>query len=498
MKRFLTYAFVLSFSGQVAAQEVPFLGMWQMKGGLCGKIFLPDGKMYGYCMDRSFTNMSTWLMGDYRSLSDSTYQEHVFFHSTISYQRDITMSYRLVNDSLLETTYTDLWSNGQKVPMTEQWVRTHLNIAEGLGDSIISNWSQLHEEALTNFKRKPDAGKTLEQTGEELGERYQQLVQNRQLDRAYETVLVRAEMDTTNLQWQQDVLDFYSLTNSAPSMAEKITNRAIRLTTQQAPTPTDTAVVAAYRTQAAIYSKRGDNGTIETRKSISKAIEIEEASNRLPSKTAGVNYLLRAMTYMPDKDFERMYADASRAVDIFERAADTDNEQRGNGYFIKAIALAELQRNSEAIGCLNQAVPMFTDPMGQPMEKLQREIYPMMVQLYGKMLNTDANTKKVASELGSFMEDKILCADMQASQNEWGLNGTYYVMEVDDWTIEDQNRVPNIEKPKHFLLQKDGIHTAVYLKEGQKLGGAMRVAATGKKWKKQLIRNWKEYREKKK
>lgn len=71
MKRLLTYVIALLLSGQMVAQECPFLGVWQKKDGVWGKIFLAEGKMYGYSLDKNSSNLSTWLMGDYRVLNDS-------------------------------------------------------------------------------------------------------------------------------------------------------------------------------------------------------------------------------------------------------------------------------------------------------------------------------------------------------------------------------------------------------------------------------------------
>lgn len=130
------------------------------------------------------------------------------------------------------------------------------------------------------------------------------------------------------------------------------------------------------------------------------------------------------------------------------------------------------------------------------MAKLEKEIYPYMFQLYVKMLNTDVKNKKLAAELSDFMKDKILCTDIQNNQNEWGLSGTYYVMEIDEWNVDSPEILPNLTMPKHFLLQKEGIHTSVDLREGQRLESSIRITVTDKKWKKLLIQNWKKYKKK--
>lgn len=501
MKKLLTTITVLLLSLASKGQQSP-VGTWMMDGGLSsktsiyGKWYMPTGKLYGYCLNVVSDNMSTWLLGDYDVEGDSVIHEHLFFHTTIAYQRDISFNYRMETDSTMTTTYTDILPNGERRMVSEQWSKMPTVLTDWLKDSIEELYQQECEKAPIEFGRKPSGNKTVEEMGRELFDNYQRQMKSGQLDRAYETILIRAEMDTTNMRWQADVLDFYTQTNTAPSMAEKITNRYIRLAEQQAASPTDTSVVDAYVQQAIVYSKRGNNGLEETRKSVDKAIALEELSNRPPRKNTGMSYYLKALTYMSDGKWDEMYDYAKKAYGTIVKAPGTSLMDRGEALFFMSIPLLQQKKYADAIGCLKQSVPLFVDSVGKQIPKVEAQIYPLMFLTYGLWHKNSQEAKKLEKEYLEFMSDKLFCVDMTGVPNEWGLKGKYYVMERDNWNMDSSYAFSNEDQSYRLVLQKDGNHVTITLPKGQSLNGAMCMAVVDKKWRNQVLKNWKSYKRK--
>ena len=251
----LTGLFVLSGFAQSSKIE----GTWVQMNAEGTKIIpnvkciLPDGKILGLSFSEDFKNKAPWFLGTYEVLDDSTYIEHLTFHSSIAFQRDIKQTYQRLNDSILITSYINRFANGVDVPAVEGWKKMDFPAQE-----YAEHWDEIQQQALTMFERIPPQGKTVEQYGDELYKAFEQS-KDKNLDRAHDILLVRAELDTTNLSWQRDMLKFYMDTKGLPAIADKIANRYVRLTEQQAPTPTDTAVVNAYLMRGTLYSNFGNS-----------------------------------------------------------------------------------------------------------------------------------------------------------------------------------------------------------------------------------------------
>lgn len=488
----LVFLCISTSMGQRHSIEGGWVMMNKGNGPMLSKIFLPDGRLMGLRLGTANDNL--WLMGDYVVRDDSTYQEHLFFHFSIDYQRDITFSFRMENDSLMTTTYTNILPNGMKVPVTEQWTRIPTELLDNLKAAITTECEEWLLGALANSGRLPKEGQTIEQKGQELAADIQRYMDNRQLDRAYEALLVRAELDTTNAGWQTAVMDFYMNLKVAPSMAEKISNRIVRLAEKRAISPTDTAVVNAYKMQTILYGFRGNGGKEETRRSATKAIELEEMSGRQPTKDLGVLYFMKAVTFMPEKDFPNVYENAIKAASVFETVTDVDNTQKGNGYFLIAVALYGQNRHKECIDRMRHAMPFFADSLGQSQPKLTNEIYPVIFNCYGALFLNNLKDKKLAAEYKEFMADKMLCVDFVDANNPWGVKGRYYMLERDDWNMESPYACNSTTDAHHYLLQQDGTHVSIDLSEGQSLNGEARVVTVGKKWKQQVLKSWKKFK----
>ncbi len=455
---------------------------------LYGKMFLPESRLYGFCMSRDFKSMSTWMMADYKVQNDSVYHEHVFFHSSINYQRDITMHYRMLNDSTLATDYTDVYPNGQKVTVAELWRKVNTPMDVWTEDT----WHSAYQEAQENFGRLPNNGQSLEEKGTELYGLAEEFIQKKQIGRANETLLIRAEMDTTNLDWQLDVLNFYLSINAAPAMAEKISNRAIRLSQSLATSHTDSIMFKAYVNQAFLFHQRGNNGLEETIQSARKAIDIEKASNRPARKVVGLLYFLMASSYMGLNDFESTANYARQCIDVFEKSLDVSNAQKAEGYYLLAIALWQSGQYRKANEELIAATQLLVGENGQQQTKLSL-VNLLRYQNYRDLLEKSPHDKNALKEFQAFMADKMVCAEIADRNNEWGLLGSYYVLEADDWDMEHLVSMngDDAKRTKHYLLQKDGVNYRVNLKEGQKLNANMHVVTVDGKWKKQILRQWK-------
>ena len=471
-------------------------GTWINTQGIniYSKAYTPDGKLFGSCYNTRSGDCSSWLLGNYNIIGDSIIQEHLFFHSNIAYQRDINHHYHMDTDSTMTTTYTDILVHGENRVVTETWVKSHSNILKDLDLTNEEEWQKACQDFPVMFGRKPAENQTIEDMGCELYDNYQRLLKANQLDSAYEVILTRAELDTTNIKWQFDALDFYLQTHSAPAMADRISNRYIRLKEQSAVNPTDTSVVNAYKLQAIIYYCRGNNGVEAMRRSISKAIDLEEASDRVPNVDLVNCYHLKAITYFPDEDFDHVYEYSKKAFDIIEKLPEFSPLIKGEILLIMCAALTLQNKNKETLENLKLCVPLFVDSVGNQLPKLTNEIYPLMFMTYGALIKENPNDEKLKKEYKQFISDKLLCADFTGIENQWGLDGTYYVMERNDWTIESPFAFTDGMEAKKYLLQKDGNLVCIDVPVGQKLNSTGKVVVVDKAWRRQILKNWKDYK----
>lgn len=491
---------LFSFSLNALTQTKPTAieGNWLQLGQngmptLYGKTFLPNGRLYGFCLSKDMSNVSTWILADYKVLSDSVYQEHVFFHTTIAYQRDITMTYYLENDSMLVTTYTDVYPNGQIVPVTERWKKFDAP-TDYWTDDI---WASAYQQALVDFGRAPREGQSVAEKGKVLYDSFQGYLNNRQLDRANETLLIRAELDTTNVEWQNEVLNFYLGINATPAIFEKISNRYIRLCKSVAESPTDTLLFYAYMKQGLLYLKRGANNLTEARHSLQNAIDIENASKRPTRKDAGMAFFFMAGTYINSGDFESAYNYANQSTSILDMAPDAGNVQKGEAHYLSAMALSGLKQYEKSNEEIEIAAPLFVDDKGQPLPKLS-EINMLKFINFNKLIKQNSKDKHISKAFQYFMEDKMLCVEISDLNNKWELRGEYYVLECDAWDMDHLSTPYDMQEIRHFLLQKDGKNYDINLEKEEKMGATPRVVSLDIQWKQQILKQWRNYKKTKK
>lgn len=453
------------------------------------KCLLPDGRVIGLTIGEDRNSTRPWLLGTYEIVDDSTYIEHLTFHTSIAFQRDIKQSFKRLNDSILITTYINRYVNGIDIQVAEGWKKLDVPTEEFAG-----RWDESQQQALTMFHRVPPEGKSVEEYGDELYEGFKKAKEANDLDRACEILLVRAEMDTTNLSWQRDVMQLFLDTKALPAIADKIANRYVRLAEQQAPTPTDTSVVNAYRMRGFLYVNFGNSYMDRCMSNFEKSIKLSEASGRPYDKDDGVSFLVLAFSCLPQGEHEKMMEYSDKAIDIFEKAPGVSSAQKGEGYFIKAMGLGAMDKCEEAIDMLlHKAAPLLIDEQGKPLPKVDNEVYLYAFSNFGELFCQNPNDKKIVKEYKQFMKDKLLCGIIQEDKDNL-LKGEYYIVEMNDWNIE--NTECGTAESNHFVIQKDGNHFVVDLKEGEKLG-SMVIKTVDPSFKQQIVKNWKNFKKKK-
>ena len=480
------------------AQSSKIEGTWAMFNADDGKVipnfksYLSDGKILGISFSEDLKNKAPWFIGTYEVLDDSTLIEHLTFHSSISFQRDIKQEFKRENDSILVSRYFNRFANAIDVPVIEAWKKVDFSAQE-----YVEHWDEIQQQALAMFERIPPQGKTVEQYGDELYKAFEQFKGNN-LDRAHDILVVRAELDTTNLSWQRDVLQFYNDTKGLPAIADKIANRYVRLAEQQAPTPTDTSVITAYRNRGCLYANAATVGpkfAEQSERDFKKCLELQKVSGRPFKKNEGVILWYLAYLQLPKQDFEKGLEYCDKAIEVFESDPEVSAPQKGEAYFLKGMILSETDHNREAIDLLlNKAMPCYIDEQGKPMPKIENEIYPYTFFAFGSALCQNPKDKQLVKDYQQFMADKLLCG-VTDGQNEKLPKGEYYIMEANSWTIEDVNCFKT--ENDHYVMQKDGNHLVVDLADDEKLGGRIILKTVDSSFKQQVIKNWKNYKKKK-
>lgn len=495
----VTSLFVLSGSAQSSKIEGSWIMLKPDGSGVQPylKNYLPNGKILGISFSQDMRNQSPWIMGTYEVLNDSVFIEHDEFHSSIAYQHDFRFDYRRENDSILVTRYFDRQPNAQEVSVAEAWKKVDYTVGD-----VVLHWDEVKQQALAAFGRVAPEGKTVEEFGEELYKQHQNFKQQNNLDGAVGVLMVRAEADTTNLKWQRDLVSYLIELKALPAAADKYANRMVRLSEQQAPTPTDTSVVSAYRGRGLLFGNAANVKPEYAERALSdfkKSLDLTKASGRPYTKDDGVTLFFISSMYFTQEKLDDALAYCNQAITTLNSAPTVLGTQCGEAYFLKGLILAGEEQNREAIDILLQkAAPFFVNEQGKPMPKIEMEIYPLAFSLYGQMLNKAPKDKKLIKEYQQFTADKVMCGlvtNNAGKAHEAGLEGEYYVMEAGKWNVESLN---GFERGcTHFVLQKDGKHIEIDLEEGQEQGAQMLVKTVDPAYKQQIIKLWKNYKKKK-
>lgn len=452
------------------------------------KVFMPDGKQLGLSFNSDYTNSSVWFMANYKVLNDTSYVDQAFYHSDIAYQHDYHFTFRKENDSILVTRYIDYRLNGNGVIMQERWKK----MDRPMPVYTDAEWKALHQKSLAEFDRLPRDGQTVEQYAKELNDKAQGYLKANRLDRAFELLHIRAELDTTNIDWQKDVCNVYLEKRIATTSAMQVANRYIRLVEAKAPTANDTSVVNAYRMKAYLYNYRGNPAMTQMRSITTKVIEMETAAGHQPTKAYGLDYFLMAMSYLPEGNMEKVYEYAMKCIDIFEKASDVDDNQKAEGYATAGVALMiDEQREREAIELLKKAESLFS---GEKAIKVPTMIYPAMFSCYENLIDKYPKDKALKKEMEQFMADKLAYEVFETTDREHNLWGEYLVLEKGPWSLG--NPAVSGKGSTDYLLRKGDEYLSIKVKEGEHLGGAAHIRPVDAATKQEIIKQWKAYRKK--
>ena len=496
MRRLLIIFAVCTISLMATAQQSELVGTWQQLDGngkptTQVKIFMPDGKLLGLSFNADFTNSSVWFMSDYKVLNELSFVDHAFYHSNINYQRDYFFTYFKENDSTLVTRYADYRYNNHQYILTERWKK----MDREMPTYTDAEWQALHQKSMAEFDRLPKEGQTKEQYAQELYKKAQGYTKSKKLDYASELLLTRAELDTTNLKWQKDALTLFTDNSLAPSVAEKVADRVIRLTVAKAPTANDTSIVNAYRTKAYLFNYRGNNAMPQVREIAKKVIAMEIAGNQQPTKDYGLDYFLMAMSYLPLGDFKNVETNIDKCIDIFEKASDVSKVQTGEAYMTKAMAQMLSNHEREAIDLmLSKVVPNYVDDNNQPIEKITNYVYPSVVHCYERLMEKNPKDKSLLKEYQQFLSDKLVIASYFTVDKKRNLFGDYIVLERGAWTLEKPSASIDYYQS---LLQKDDEYIKYTKQKGEDPLSEMHVITVEPAKKQDIIKKWKAYKKRK-
>ena len=166
----------------------------------------------------------------------------------------------------------------------------------------------------------------------------------------------------------------------------------------------------------------------------------------------------------------------NQCIEIYENDPQTLVRQKTDAYMLKGMTLGEMGKYQEAIDILQKAVPLNIDEQGNDLPKNTAEIYPQIFKYYVMMID---------EPVGEIYK-----------KNDYNLLGEYYVVEMNNWTVEKPCDVGDIHG--HYVFQKDGNHIVVDLKEDKELGCSLNVKRVDAATKKDIIKQWKAFKKGKK
>ena len=185
----------------------------------------------------------------------------------------------------------------------------------------------------------------------------------------------------------------------------------------------------------------------------------------------------------------------NQCIEIFENDPQTLARQKADAYMFKGMTLGEMEKYQEAIEILQKAIPLNIDEQGNDLPKNTAEIYPQIFKYYGFMLDHNPKDKKTVKALQQFMADKLPVGEIY-KKNDYNLLGEYYIVEMNNWTVEKPADIGDIHA--HYVFQKDGNHIVVDLKEGEELGCSLNVKKVDAATKQEVIKQWKAFKKGKK
>lgn len=455
-RTFILFVFLFSqWCVGIHAQESQnsLIGMWNYSSddvslSSNGKMFLPDGHMYGYSFNPDRTNIGTWIMADYQIVNDSTYIEKCFFHASITWQIDVKMTFHVSEDKqTLTTKFTYIYPNGKHVTTTEMWKRVSVAESQKYMDEVQQNWDALHAQALKDYRRVPDEGETIAKRGEKLMGDIHNALKINNVDIAYELLLLRAELDPSNLQWQHDVVKFLQVVGSAPTNARKYAERYMNLTKAQAVSVCDTTVQ-----QSVIAFFELTNDSVEKVSVLEKQLHEEEISGEPPTKYTAILYLLSAMIRLENKQYDNALTQAMKGAKIFDSVED--EKETYLPLFCNIVVVSTLQGKKD----YETAIPLLEKSVTLKSELVDHHL-ALLALCYDKSIQQ--GNKNERKRLEALLKDKLWALDIEEGQDSIlkrkGMEaGTYYLLQRGNWQFGDK-RMP-LEYDDLLIDEGDGIH----------------------------------------
>lgn len=172
MRKFFIFLLVLIISSTASAQKKDqFVGVWQKVSNLAqgsvtisynGKVFMPDGRVFGYILDPvDFENyekfdFTPWMFADYGFTSDSTYYEEVKLHNDTAWEGRINFKYRFLNSRTLLAYYDHTNPDGTVQTIIDLWIKAVYDAKEqkNILKKVSDNWDAYVKRAKEMYGRE--------------------------------------------------------------------------------------------------------------------------------------------------------------------------------------------------------------------------------------------------------------------------------------------------------------------------------------------------------
>ncbi len=171
MKKAFTFMLVFMLASTSFAKKNPLVGVWQqvrqVENGFVtlgpgGKVFLPDGRLFGYSLYPSDFehyeeyNFEPWLFADYEVTSDSTYTEQISLHNDKGWETTLNFTYKLLNSRTLYAFYEHTNSDGTKQVIHDLWIKAVYDkkTEKMIFKKVDANWNEYFEKAKKQYGRE--------------------------------------------------------------------------------------------------------------------------------------------------------------------------------------------------------------------------------------------------------------------------------------------------------------------------------------------------------
>lgn len=493
---FLTLTFLACSMLFVSAQENRLVGIWTRANVPDGslreyKMFTADGRLYGYYASGGEQPISTWFLSHYKILNQNTYEEQVFFHINLVWQNDLRLNYLFDDDDHLTTSFIHLQNNGKPSITTEQWVR----VKEGesfLQEPDSETWEKIKQKALVQYKRVPKSGQTVEQMADSLYQAAQEAMTNKETGNAMNDLIIRAELDTTNMAWQNDVLKFFDCTQIYLSIAAKYARRVIYLG-KDGDAATYPDVAGAYKTLFYVYTCMKQEKKAEH--FIKRSIEVEQANGKTPDEETAYKWLIRGLANLQLERSMEAYNCGMKAAEILETIQTNDLDALIGCYFIATEAAKQEKNFDEVFKIAKRVIALCAD---------NKKLYANMETAntftsyyYGKMI--EQKLPNAQKEYQEFIKDKLFVVAFENIStlipHAEDLKGEYFLMKYMNWDFNSPFPVDaSIARTEttEMILWKDGIYTTLQIPDSAKdIGAQLKVRTVGKVFKQKMAKSWK-------